>query len=435
MFVLNGAFGLYLTTLTSTHDFFYFIVFLNIPCLSCLWIAFTHDPKYRIDEIRHRQRVSFSMLTVLQIMMGAFGASTSDLNATITNVIVMVGVHVVVFTTYVQKCLMYTIVTLNLIVSVLGFGLMGAQTDYTRVYSDGYCMNSMDCLEENFEPDKLSLVCDPAYPAKTLPGYTFGNISAFNRPIDALNISRTDLPDHIVDWFGNVDPSCAFVHQKWMWPYKQVFYLLCFYTCMMIISSGQNMSERESFYQIYSANKEKFQVKRALQKALESQQFSDEQFDMIKECVLKKELGSDDPLFDLHIDRQYLQVGKVLGRGAQGVVLKGSYKGSAVAVKTLINISRKELTTFRSEIALTKSLVHPNIVKLIGITVTKDLLGCILEFIGNGTMEDVLEKSRRDKERSGPFNWPDQKYTLMEGTGEGRRSEGGGGRSELPDVR
>ena len=49
MFVLNGAFGLYLTTLTSTHDFFYFIVFLNIPCLSCLWIAFTHDPKYRID--------------------------------------------------------------------------------------------------------------------------------------------------------------------------------------------------------------------------------------------------------------------------------------------------------------------------------------------------------------------------------------------------
>ena len=106
-----------------------------------------------------------------------------------------------------------------------------------------------------------------------------------------------------------------------------------------------------------------------------------------------------------------------------------------MAVKTLINISRKELTTFRSEIALTKSLVHPNIVKLIGITVTKDLLGCILEFIGNGTMEDVLEKSRRDKERSGPFNWPDQKYTLMEGTGEGRRSEGGGGRSELPDVR
>ena len=75
--------------------------------------------------------------------------------------------------------------------------------------------------------------------------------------------------------------------------------------------------------QMYTANKEKFQVKRALKKALDQQHFSDDQFMLIKDCLLNRQAGATDPLFDLHIDVKNVQVGKVLGRGAQGVVLKG----------------------------------------------------------------------------------------------------------------
>ena len=71
------------------------------------------------------------------------------------------------------------------------------------------------------------------------------------------------------------------------------------------------------------------------------------------------------------------------------------FAGVPVAVKTLINVGKTELIQFRNEIALTKSLMHPNVVKLIGITVTRELLGCLLEFISNGTLEDVLDKQAR----------------------------------------
>lgn len=122
---------------------------------------------------------------------------------------------------------------------------------------------------------------------------------------------------------------------------------------------------------------------------------------MIKSVLIKSGQGSNDPLFDLHIDVHKLDVGKVLGRGAQGVVLKGKYQNNEVAIKTLINVDYKELRQFRSEIALTKSLVHPNIVKLIGITVSKELLGCILEFVSQGTLEDCLDKASKVRRGGG----------------------------------
>ena len=158
-----------------------------------------------------------------------------------------------------------------------------------------------------------------------------------------FNVSRADIGALANDWFSNDNISCHFVMNKYLWPYKNIFFLLCYWAAMMICVHAQNKSDRESFYQIYSSNKEKFQVRLALRKALEKQHFSDEQYSMIKACLIKEEAGANDPLFDLHIDQKLLEVGKVLGRGAQGVVLKGNYKGAAVAVKTLINVDTKEV--------------------------------------------------------------------------------------------
>jgi len=117
-------------------------------------------------------------------------------------------------------------------------------------------------------------------------------------------------------------------------------------------------------------------------------------------------------LFDLHIDQTKLEIGEVLGRGAQGIVLKGKFQGVPVAVKTLINVGRTELVQFRNEIALTKTLVHPNIVKLIGITVTRELLGCILEFVSNGTLEDMLDRQARKEVF---MTWEEEKLSILEG--------------------
>lgn len=44
---------------------------------------------------------------------------------------------------------------------------------------------------------------------------------------------------------------------------------------------------------------------------------------------------------------------------------------------------------------------------------TRELLGCILEYVSNGTVEDVLELVKAGKSH---LKWPDEKFQLIEGT-------------------
>jgi len=57
---------------------------------------------------------------------------------------------------------------------------------------------------------------------------------------------------------------------------------------------------------------------------------------------------------------------KRIGAGAFGEVFKGCVNGQSVAVKTMIDVSENNLRSFRSEILLTATLRHPNIVNFIG---------------------------------------------------------------------
>ena len=274
-------------------------------------------------------------------------------------------------------------------------------------------MNNMECSDENFKPEELSMVCSP-----------MGVDGIFSKPTTSTNITY-DATDGDVSNLWNLDKAkvviehvgsyegCRFVHNKVMWVPKQIFYLFWFWVGMCIAITTGNKSERSRFYQLYIANKEKFQVRHALKQALEQQMFNTEDFQLITSILKPEDSGTSDPLFDLHIDQTKLEIGQVLGRGAQGVVLKGTFQGFPVAVKTLINVGKTELVQFRNEIALTKSLTHPNIVKLIGITVTRELLGCILEFISNGTLADVLDRQAR---REIFMSWEDEKLGIIEGS-------------------
>ncbi|GMH84466.1 hypothetical protein TrVE_jg8004 [Triparma verrucosa] len=409
MGIMNLAYFLYLFTLWGyMYDFVYFVLGLNLPVMLCGVIALTCKATDTVDKIKRKKLILTFLLTFLNVTQAMYGASTSDVNFCLISVILLMCFHIIVCLSFYQKLFLYTASIFSTVLFILGASPMGEHTDFSRVYSNGYCMNTMECAEKNFDANELSIVCDPAYPAVA--------------PIvnSTFNMTRPDMDEQTQAWFENDDISCAFVHNKWMWPYKNIFFLFIYWVALLIALRGQNRDERDGFYQIYSANKEKFRVRLALKKALEKQHFTDEQFDMIKGVLIKSYQGVDDPLFDLHIDVQKLDVGKVLGRGAQGVVLKGKYQSSEVAIKTLINVDYKELRQFRSEIALTKSLVHPNIVKLIGITVSKELLGCILEFVSRGTLEDCLDKASkadvRNKWDKNRMTWPEEKYKIMEGT-------------------
>ncbi|GMH74771.1 hypothetical protein TrRE_jg4950, partial [Triparma retinervis] len=383
--------------------------------LWCYYLAMTHEDKFKIDEIRYRQWAITCSSMVSLFSMATFGTAVTSLNVPVTSVIILTGIHTTLSATYKQKIVLFSFVLFNVCLTIMGASLMGYDTtDYSYVYTYGRCQKGMDCLEEDFKPEELSIVCDPADGGPTVTGWSWGNATEKAEARHLLNITRNDIQPEWIDWFGNMDPSCEFVQKKTLWRFKQIFFLLSFLGCMMIVIYKQNKAEREAFYHIYAANMERFQVKRALKKALSQVQFTTDQFQMIEDTVLRKHLGSEDPMFELQINTADLVLGKVLGKGAQGVVIKGSYKGIKVAVKTLITISKKDLEMFRQELILTKSLKHPNIVKMVGISVSRELLGAVLEFADYGTMEDCVEDRRKEKNKA-PYRWHEQKYKWMEG--------------------
>ena len=54
-------------------------------------------------------------------------------------------------------------------------------------------------------------------------------------------------------------------------------------------------------------------------------------------------------------------ISKRVGSGSFGEVFKGSLFGEPVTIKTLLDISRANVQSFRAEILLTSTLRHPNV--------------------------------------------------------------------------
>eukprot|EP00005_Dracoamoeba_jomungandri_P005353 CAMPEP_0174254562 /NCGR_PEP_ID=MMETSP0439-20130205/3882_1 /TAXON_ID=0 /ORGANISM="Stereomyxa ramosa, Strain Chinc5" /LENGTH=654 /DNA_ID=CAMNT_0015336225 /DNA_START=52 /DNA_END=2013 /DNA_ORIENTATION=+ len=91
------------------------------------------------------------------------------------------------------------------------------------------------------------------------------------------------------------------------------------------------------------------------------------------------------------IDYSELEIEKEIARGSFGVVEKGTFRGTEVAVKTLIQqkLSPEQMVEFSAEINMLKKLHHPNVVLLIGVCTKPPHLALVTEFM-TGSMWNLL---------------------------------------------
>jgi len=94
---------------------------------------------------------------------------------------------------------------------------------------------------------------------------------------------------------------------------------------------------------------------------------------------------------------------KRIGAGAFGEVFKATVHGQNVAVKTILTITEANVRAFRSEILLTSSLRHPNVVNFVGACFGKELMCLVLEWVSRGSLGDLLEDKALDLSWDAPL--------------------------------
>eukprot|EP01100_Stratorugosa_tubuloviscum_P013770 TRINITY_DN708_c0_g2_i1.p1 TRINITY_DN708_c0_g2~~TRINITY_DN708_c0_g2_i1.p1 ORF type:complete len:607 (+),score=247.01 TRINITY_DN708_c0_g2_i1:110-1930(+) len=103
--------------------------------------------------------------------------------------------------------------------------------------------------------------------------------------------------------------------------------------------------------------------------------------------------------FAWHIEFEELEFETLLGKGCFGVVHKGKYQGTPVAIKQLlpelIN-NEEEAQEFLDEITTLCKLRHPNVVLFIGACLSVPHLCIVTEFCTRGSLFDLLHIQRTE---------------------------------------
>eukprot|EP01102_Stenamoeba_stenopodia_P009474 TRINITY_DN2796_c0_g2_i2.p1 TRINITY_DN2796_c0_g2~~TRINITY_DN2796_c0_g2_i2.p1 ORF type:complete len:572 (-),score=128.79 TRINITY_DN2796_c0_g2_i2:239-1954(-) len=107
----------------------------------------------------------------------------------------------------------------------------------------------------------------------------------------------------------------------------------------------------------------------------------------IKSNLLKKLEESDSV-----ISFEDLKIEKEIARGSFGIVYRGLFRGTEVAVKKLLvqNLNSRQFEDFLQEIMLMKKLRHPNILLYMGVCTAMPNLCIVTEFMNRGSLWDVL---------------------------------------------
>ena len=149
----------------------------------------------------------------------------------------------------------------------------------------------------------------------------------------------------------------------------------------------------------YEKNEQKLQFDmQNLNESLKKKKHSDKEIEVMKKALEEIEQEREDELRTVLIDSSKINIVSLLGQGAFGTVSLATYKRDEsseeqqVAVKQLMSIDDESIERFRFECFLTKELVHPNIVRLVGVCWDEMMLGCCLEYIDGGSLEDRLRK-------------------------------------------
>eukprot|EP00056_Hartaetosiga_gracilis_P016428 m.5000 g.5000 ORF g.5000 m.5000 type:complete len:591 (-) comp4094_c0_seq2:163-1935(-) len=95
------------------------------------------------------------------------------------------------------------------------------------------------------------------------------------------------------------------------------------------------------------------------------------------------------------LKRDAIKLGDRLGVGNYGEVYKGDYQGTIVAVKTIKEDSM-ETDEFMKEAHVMKKLIHPNLVKLIGVCSSELPMYIVQEFVPQGDLLTYLRRRKKN---------------------------------------
>ncbi|GMI41224.1 hypothetical protein TeGR_g5565 [Tetraparma gracilis] len=129
-----------------------------------------------------------------------------------------------------------------------------------------------------------------------------------------------------------------------------------------------------------------------LHDSLRKKKHSDKELAAMKNAMEEQKEERKDELRTVLVSSKDIEIKELLGQGGMGKVHLANYKGQRVAVKQLITINDESVMRFRRECFLTKEMSHPNIVILIGVCWDDMMLGCMLEYVDGGSLQDRLKK-------------------------------------------
>ena len=89
-----------------------------------------------------------------------------------------------------------------------------------------------------------------------------------------------------------------------------------------------------------------------------------------------------------------ITLGERLGAGSFGEVKQGTWHGTDVAVKIIMDTGSVALDEFKTEVEVMAKLRHPNIVQFLGWSLLpKNRLAIISQFVPRGSLFDLLHRS------------------------------------------
>eukprot|EP00727_Mastigamoeba_balamuthi_P011533 m51a1_g7001 putative serine threonine-protein kinase ctr1-like (951) ;mRNA; f:204455-208750 len=95
------------------------------------------------------------------------------------------------------------------------------------------------------------------------------------------------------------------------------------------------------------------------------------------------------------LKRSELEIGERIGKGQFGTVHNGDWHGTPVAIRVIdkTEITHEDLQAIKSEMMLTHSLHHPNLLMMLGYSETKTDLLIVSEYMASGSLHEYLKKN------------------------------------------